>query len=248
MGGPVVQIGSLRGAEPAANTRRMAAASPIFTCSAILVAAGSSRRMGFDKLAAELAGIPVLRRTLDAFLAAESISEVVVVCPEERWKLLGEGNFPKPVKRVDGGENRQDSVVAGLAALALGAKFVAVHDGARPLVSPEDIDRCVLEAHRNRAAALARRVTETLKRSDSLDFSTEGVSRDHLWFMETPQVFEIPLLVDSYTDVAARGLSVTDEVSVMEAVGVRVKLVESARPNLKITTPADLALAEALLR
>lgn len=204
--------------------------------------------MGFDKLAAELAGIPVLRRTLDAFLAAESISEVVIVCPEERWPLLGDGGFPKPVKRVDGGENRQDSVVAGLAALALESTFVAVHDGARPLVSPEDIDRCVAEASENRAAALARRVTETLKRSDSLDFSTEGVSRDLLWFMETPQVFEIPLLVDSYTEVAARGLTVTDEVSVMESVGVRVKLVESTRPNLKITTPADLALAEALLR
>lgn len=226
----------------------MAAAPPIPTCSAILVAAGSSRRMGFDKLAAELAGIPVLRRTLEAFLAADSISEVVIVCPEERWKLLEGGDFQKPVKRVDGGENRQDSVVTGLSALALESNFVAVHDGARPLVSPEDIDRCVAEAQGNRAAALARRVTETLKRSDSLGFSTEGVSRDLLWFMETPQVFEIPLLVDSYTDVAARGLTVTDEVSVMEAVGVRVKLVESTRPNLKITTPADLALAEALLR
>jgi 2-C-methyl-D-erythritol 4-phosphate cytidylyltransferase len=226
----------------------MAAVSPIPNCSAILVAAGSSRRMGFDKLAAELAGMPVLRRTLEAFLAAESISEVVIVCPEERWKLLGEGNFAKPVRRVDGGENRQDSVVAGLSALDLASNIVAVHDGARPLVSPEDIDRCVAAAVEHRAAALARRVTETLKRSDALDFSTEGVSRELLWFTETPQIFEIPLLVDSYTDVMARGLTVTDEVSVMEAVGVRVKLIESTRPNLKITTPADLTLAEALLR
>lgn len=217
------------------------------TCSAILVAAGSSRRMGFDKLAAELAGVPVLRRTVEAFLAAESISEVIVVCPEERWPLL-DGNFAKPVKRVDGGELRQDSVIAGLSALALESNFVAVHDGARPLISPEDIDACVAAAMENRAAALARRVTETLKRADPLDFSTEGVSREHLWFMETPQVFEIRLLVDSYADVSSRNLTVTDEVSVMEAVGVRVKLVESKHPNLKITTPADLALAEAILR
>ncbi|GAA5127041.1 2-C-methyl-D-erythritol 4-phosphate cytidylyltransferase [Luteolibacter yonseiensis] len=218
------------------------------SCSAILVAAGSSRRMGFDKLAVELAGVPVLRRTVEAFLAAESISEVVVVCPEERWRLLDGGDFAKPVRRVDGGENRQDSVVAGLSALSLESNFVAVHDGARPLVSPEDIDACVAEAVEYRAAALARRVTETLKRSDPLDFSTEGVSREQLWFMETPQVFEIRLLVDSYADVASRNLTVTDEVSVMEAVGVRVKLVESRHPNLKITTPADLALAEAILR
>lgn len=204
--------------------------------------------MGFDKLAAELAGIPVLRRTLEAFLAAESIAEVVIVCPEERWGLLGGTDFPKPVRRVEGGENRQDSVVAGLAALSLESNFVAVHDGARPLVSPEDIDHCVAAAQQNGAAALARRVTETLKRSDTLDFNTEGISREQLWFMETPQVFEIPVLVDAYADVSARRIAVTDEVSVMEAVGVRVKFIESTRPNLKITTPADLALAEALLR
>jgi 2-C-methyl-D-erythritol 4-phosphate cytidylyltransferase len=241
------EIGSLRGGEAAAKTAGMTTISPHSTCSAILVAAGASRRMGFDKLAAELAGMPVLRRTLEAFLAAESIAEVVVVCPQDRWQLLG-GNFPKPVKRVDGGESRQDSVVAGLTALSLDSRFVAVHDGARPLVSPTDIDRCVAAAEKNRAAALARRATETLKRSDALDFSTEGVSREQLWFMETPQVFEIPMLVAAYAEVAARGHTVTDEVSAMEAVGVRVKFVESTRPNLKITTPADLALAEALLR
>ncbi|MES2661267.1 MAG: 2-C-methyl-D-erythritol 4-phosphate cytidylyltransferase [Verrucomicrobiota bacterium] len=224
----------------------MPADEPTRTCSAILVAAGSSRRMGFDKLSAELGGVPVLRKTLEAFLAAESIAEIVVVCPEERWELLGE-NFSKPVKRVDGGAQRQDSVMAGLSALSLGSMLVAVHDGARPLVSPEDIDRCVRAASENRAAALARRVTETLKRSDAVDFSTEGVSREHLWFMETPQVFEIPLLMDAYAEVTARGLAITDEVSALEVIGVGVKLVESTHPNLKITTPADLALAAALL-
>ena len=90
-------------------------------------------------------------------------------------------------------------------------------------------------------------MTETLKRSDAVDFSKEGVSREHLWFMETPQVFEIPLLMDAYAEVAARGLAITDEVSALEAIGVGVKLVESTHPNLKITTPADLALAAALL-
>ncbi|MES2475807.1 MAG: 2-C-methyl-D-erythritol 4-phosphate cytidylyltransferase [Verrucomicrobiota bacterium] len=225
----------------------MTASEPTRNCSAILVAAGSSRRMGFDKLAAPLGGVPVLRRTLEAFMEAASIVEIVVVCPPERLELI-EGNFTKPVRCVTGGETRQDSVMAGLAALSLGSALVAVHDGARPLVSPADIDRCVAAASENRAAALARRVTETLKRSDPVDFSTEGVSREHLWFMETPQVFEIPLLVDAYAEVAARGLIVTDEVSVMEAVGMRVKFVESTSPNLKITTPADLALAEALSR
>ncbi len=202
--------------------------------------------MGFDKLASPLGGLPVLRRTLEAFLAAESIAEVVVVCPQERWELL-DGDFTKPVKRVDGGTDRQDSVAAGLAALSPDSRFVAVHDGARPLVSPEDIDRCVAAAVEHRAAALARRVTETLKRSDADDFSSAAVSREQLWFMETPQVFAISLLRQAYQAVASQGLAVTDEVSALEAIGARVKLVVSRHPNLKITTPADLALAEALL-
>ena len=224
------------------------AATPLTrACSAILVAAGSSQRMGFDKLTSPLAGIPVLRRTLDAFLAADSIAEIVVVCPEERWELLG-GGYSKPVRRVDGGVDRQDSVMAGLAALSAQTGLVAVHDGARPLVAPADIDRCVAAALEFRAAALARRVTETLKRSDAADFSAGAVSRENLWFMETPQVFEIPLLLEAYEAVAAQGLTVTDEVSAMEAIGVQVKFIESIQPNLKITTPADLALAEALLR
>jgi 2-C-methyl-D-erythritol 4-phosphate cytidylyltransferase len=203
--------------------------------------------MGFDKLASPLAGVPVLRRTLDAFLTADSIAEIVVVCPAERWELL-DGGFSKPVSRVDGGADRQDSVMAGLAALSAQTDLVAVHDGARPLVSPADIDRCVAAALEFRAAALARRVTETLKRSDAADFSAGAVSRENLWFMETPQVVEIPLLLEAYEAVTAQGLAVTDEVSAMEAIGIQVKFIESIQSNLKITTPADLALAEALLR
>ena len=203
--------------------------------------------MGFDKLTSLLAGIPVLRRTLDAFLAADSIAEIVVVCPAERWELLS-GEFSKPIRRVDGGANRQDSVVAGLTALSAQTNLVAVHDGARPLITPTDIDLCVAAALQYRAAALARRVTETVKRSDETDFSAGAISRENLWFMETPQVFEIPLLLKAYQVVATQGLAVTDEVSAMEAIGVQVKFIESIQPNLKITTPADLALAEALLR
>jgi 2-C-methyl-D-erythritol 4-phosphate cytidylyltransferase len=219
---------------------------PSPSCTAVLVAAGSSRRMGFDKLAADLDGQSVLRRTLGNFLAAESIAAVVIVCPEERWQLLGTDRFTKPVSRVDGGENRQDSVAAGLAVVS--TDYVAVHDGARPLVSPADIDRCVAVAHEHRAAALARRVTETLKRSDAENFATAAISREQVWFMETPQIFETALLRQAYAAVVAGGLTVTDEVSAMEMLKVPVKLVESSSPNIKITTPADLALAAALLK
>lgn len=204
--------------------------------------------MGFDKLASPLGGVPVLRRTLEVLLAAESVEEIVVVCPQSRWQLLGGPDFSKPLRRVDGGRDRQDSVAAGLAALDPSAVLVAVHDGARPLVAAADVDRCVAAAARHGAAALARRVTETLKRSDPEDFSADAVSREHLWFMETPQVFEVGLLREAYATVLAAGLSVTDEVSAIAALGRRVKFVESTAPNPKITTPADLALAEALFR
>lgn len=217
------------------------------SCAAIIVAAGSSRRMGMDKLAWPLAGVPVLRRTLEAFLKAPSIHSVVIVCPEERWKLLDGMDFTKPVLRTDGGAERQESVMNGLAALGPDVRFVAVHDGARPLVSPTDIDACVAAAVIHRASALARRATETMKRSDAEGFCVESVSRENLWSMETPQVFESALLREAYHHVATRGLAVTDEVSAVQQTGAEVKFIESMHPNLKITTPADLALAEALM-
>ncbi len=201
--------------------------------------------MGFDKLAAELGGVPVLRRTVEAFLAADSIESVVIVCPEVLWSLLDGIELNKSITRVDGGRDRQDSVAAGLAKIS--SHYVAVHDGARPMVSPDDINRCVAAATMHQAATLARRVTETLKRSDDEGFSNESVSRDNLWIMETPQIFGIALLNEAYANVAAAELEVTDEVSALESIGVRAKLVESKYPNLKITTPADLTLAEALL-
>lgn len=225
----------------------MSSPLPHRSCAAIIVAAGSSRRMGMDKLAWPLAGGPVLRRTLEAFLKAQSIQSVVIVCPEDRWKLLDGVDFNKPVLRVDGGAERQDSVINGLAALDGEARFVAVHDGARPLVSPRDIDACVAAAVTHRAASLARRATETMKRSDAEGFCTESVNRENLWCMETPQVFETALLREAYRNVLAQGHAVTDEVSAVQQTGVEVKFIESMYANLKITTPADLALAEALM-
>ena len=215
------------------------------SCAAIIVAAGSSRRMGFDKLAAELLGRSVLRRSVDAFMAAEGISRVIVVTPEDRFGALGK-DFPKPLLRADGGTERQHSVESGLAEVE--EDLVAVHDGARPLVSPEAIDACIAAAADHQAAALARQATETMKRADDAGFTVESVSRDQLWFMETPQIFDTALLRRAYAAVREKGLIVTDEVSAVEAIGVPTKLVNSPAPNPKITVPADIMLAAALLR
>ena len=212
---------------------------------AVIVAAGSSRRAGFDKLAAHLDGAPVLRRSVDAFVAAGAAA-VVVVCPESRWVETGlaAAAFPVPVSRVDGGAERQDSVAAGLAALPAGTCMVAVHDGARPLITPEGIRACLAAADETGAAACAHPVVDTLKRADATSFSLpEKVSRDNLWGMETPQIFRLELLLQAYDFVKAHALVVTDEVSAVEAMGVPTRLV-SGGVNLKITLPGDLELAE----
>ena len=203
--------------------------------------------MGFDKLAAPLAGMPVLQRTLEVFLTAECISEIIVVCPLQRWEWLTHAGSAKAVRHVPGGATRQESVANGLAALSPTATLVAVHDGARPLVSVEDIARCVVAAREFGAVSLARRVTETLKRADADDFNAHAIAREQLWFMETPQVFAVPLLREAYAVVRANALSVTDEVSAVQAIGGRVKFIEASSPNPKITLPADLQLAAAIL-
>ncbi len=212
---------------------------------AVIVAAGSSRRAGFDKLAALLDGVPVLRRSVDAFVSAGAAA-VVVVCPPTRWEETGLASaaFPIPVLRVDGGAERQDSVAAGLAALPEGTRMVAVHDGARPLVTPAGIRACLEAAEETGAAACAHPVVDTLKRADARGYSLpEPVSREHLWGMETPQMFNLALLQRAYAHVTEQGLVVTDEVSAVESVGVPTRLVQVGA-NLKITLPGDLELAE----
>ena len=212
---------------------------------AVIVAAGSSRRAGFDKLAAPLAGLPVLRRSVDAFIAAGAAA-VVVVCPQSRWEETGlaAAEFPVPVSRVDGGVERQDSVAAGLAALPAGTRMVAVHDGARPLITPQGIQACLAAAGSTGAAACAHPVVDTLKRADADGCALpEKVSRENLWGMETPQIFRLDLLRQAYDYVKAHQLVVTDEVSAVEALGVATRLVQGGA-NLKITLPGDLELAE----
>ncbi len=216
---------------------------------AVIVAAGNGRRAGFDKLAASLEGLPVLRRSVDAFVAA-GCGAVVVVCPAERWEAVGlaEAEFPIPVLRVEGGAERQDSVAAGLAVLPLAVRWVAVHDGARPLITPEGIRACLEAASRTGAAACAHPVVDTLKRVDAEGRTLpEPVSREGLWGMETPQIFDRRLLELAYAEVKVRGLVVTDEVSAMEAIGIATVLVQVGA-NMKITLPGDLELAACLWR
>jgi 2-C-methyl-D-erythritol 4-phosphate cytidylyltransferase len=220
--------------------------------SAILVAAGSSRRMGFDKLAADLAGESVLVRSILAFEACPGIAEIRVVTNPEKFAGVAAAvarlGITKFVETLPGGAERHLSVNAGLSRVDPDCDLVAVHDAARPLVTPAAISRCIAAAAEGGAATLAHRVADTLKRGNTAGEVVEAVSREDLWAMETPQIFSTVLLREAYTAVLARGELVTDEVSAVAALGHPVKLVENPEPNLKITVPGDLAVAEAVLR
>jgi 2-C-methyl-D-erythritol 4-phosphate cytidylyltransferase len=218
---------------------------------AIIVAAGGSRRMGFDKLFATIVGRPVIAHTIGAFERAGSVGEIIVIGREDRLDeikaIVRDENFKKVRSIVPGGKHRQDSVRAGLDHLAAGAKYVAVHDAARALITPEQIE-CVLEQCRMHAAAsLAEPISDTLKYADSEFFVTGPVDRHQLYAMQTPQVFERPLIEDAYRAVYAENVSVTDEVSAVERLGRKVILVPNKDLNFKITYPRDLNLAEFVL-
>ena len=218
---------------------------------AIIVAAGDSRRMGFDKLFATIVGRPVIAHTIGAFERAGSVGEIIVIGREDRLDeikaIVRDENFKKVRSIVPGGKHRQDSVRAGLDHLAAGAKYVAVHDAARPLITPEQIE-CVLEQCRMHAAAsLAEPISDTLKYADSEFFVTGPVDRHQLYAMQTPQVFERTLIEDAYRAVYAENVSVTDEVSAVERLGRKVILVPNKDLNFKITYPRDLNLAEFVL-
>jgi 2-C-methyl-D-erythritol 4-phosphate cytidylyltransferase len=219
--------------------------------SAIIVAAGSSRRMGFNKLTALLGGKPVLQRTLLAFDQCDAIHEIILVGGDEVRELVttwqDNALFHKPIRVVAGGAERHLSVNEGLRQINSDTDIVAVHDGARPLITPEQITRCIAKAHEVRAVACARPVTETLKRASAEGVISGSIDRDGAWVMETPQVFDRALLCEAYARVIRDGLLVTDEVSAVQHLGVPVFVLDNPWPNPKITHPSDLPLAEKLL-
>ncbi|MEY2549379.1 MAG: 2-C-methyl-D-erythritol 4-phosphate cytidylyltransferase [Verrucomicrobiota bacterium] len=218
---------------------------------AIIVAAGNSQRMGFDKLLALLGDKPVLAHTIDAFERTASVNEIILVARPDRLRefeeLVRQNNFKKVDRVIAGGEQRQDSVRAGLEQLNAKATFVAVHDAARPLVTPEQIERLLELARQHGGAALAEPITNTVKRADENLVVTGSVPRESLYAMQTPQIFARHLLDKAYAAVAANNLSVTDEVSALELLGAKVVLLPNDEWNVKITYPRDLLLAQTVL-
>ena len=221
-------------------------------CSVVIVSAGLARRMGgIDKVLAPLGELPVLVHTLYAFQDCPSIGEIIVVAREdlvvEVGRLCKEFNLDKVRKVIVGGKERIHSVQAGLRETDPEADLIAIHDGARPLVTQEIIRDTVTRASLTGAAAPAVPLTDTVKRSED-GLTVETVDRSRLWAVQTPQVFEAGLIKGAIQKALEDGELLTDDCGAVERLGMRVTLTEGSRENLKITTPLDLVLGEAILQ
>jgi len=221
---------------------------------AIIAAAGSGSRMASDrpKQFLQLAGIPIIFHTLKAFEQCESIQEVIVVLPAEEsagfLALAGKFQIRKLSKVVPGGATRAESVKRGLLAVrGATAEIVAVHDGVRPFVTPEEIDRTVTAAREHGAAILVAPATDTIKQVDR-GVVTRTLERSELRHALTPQCFRYELLRRAYDRADLGDTTLTDDSALVERLGEKVFVIEGSARNIKITTRGDLLLAEALLK
>lgn len=216
----------------------------------IVVAAGSSTRMGQNKMLLPLCGVPVLVRTLKAFEACDKISNIILVAKEDellQYSRLCEAYMLTKVKDIlIGGKSRQESVLCGMKRLTKTDKKVLIHDGARPLVSGEVINRVICGLENFSAVVPAVKVKDTIKQIDENGFVIKTVKRDDLVQVQTPQGVYADKYLDALKD---KDLSIfTDDVSILESVGERVISVEGDYKNLKITTVEDITMAEAFLK
>ncbi|MFZ5596962.1 MAG: 2-C-methyl-D-erythritol 4-phosphate cytidylyltransferase [Bacillota bacterium] len=220
---------------------------------AVVVAAGRSSRMGgVNKQMACLSGIPVLARSLYAMDQVEILDGIVLVAPPDGVREFTESAMGWGVKKlaavVPGGSSRQQSVFIGLRAVPGGCGTVIIHDGARPLVSKRETGDLISAAVKYGAATLAVPVKDTVKVAGADNFVAGTPDRKKLWLTLTPQGFSFKELLEAHQAAQREGLAYTDDASLMEAAGLRVKLVAGSYSNIKITTPEDLAVAEALLK
>lgn len=222
---------------------------PTQYCGAVIVAAGSASRMGgIDKVMAPLGGEPMILRTVRAFEDCEAVKEIVIVTREDLMGPIAEicSGFTKIRSVVQGGSSRQESVKLGLLAFSKEVRLAAVHDGARPLVSGELIDKVIRAAHSYGAAAPAIPVKDTIKIFEG-GFIAATPDRSTLRAVQTPQVMDRDLLLGALEKAEQEGTALTDDCSAVEHIGMRVRLVEGEERNLKVTTPLDLKIAELLL-
>jgi len=219
--------------------------------SAIIAAGGSGSRMKKrgGKQLLKLLGKPVVIWTLEAFERAKSITDVIVVIDKSKMKvmkqLIAKFKIRKVTALVAGGETRADSVTNGIKAIDPSTSIIAIHDGARPLINPELIDAAVREAGIYGAVVVAVKAKDTIKTASAKGFVDRTLPRSILWQAQTPQVFKREVLQKAYRNENRHKF--TDDASLVEADGIKVKILTGDYSNLKLTTPEDLHFAEAIL-
>ena len=218
---------------------------------AVIVAGGSGVRFGGDKLMAELGKTPVLARSLMAFERSSLISEIVLVTRQDMTEAAGRlcrgYGVTKLSVIVPGGETRLLSSLAGVMAVSPETELIAIHDGARPLVTEKIIEDAVWGAYRHGAAAAAVAVKDTIKQAEG-GVVTKTPDRKSLFAVQTPQCFQADIIRGALSDAAKNAPDITDDCMAVERLGGGVYLTPGSEENLKITTPLDMAVAEAILK
>lgn len=222
------------------------------TCSAVVLAAGSSQRMGQEKTLMTVGGMPVLVRTLLAFEKSEHVDEIIVVTRVDRIEDTAElchGNGISKLKMViGGGATRMESALAGVSACNKDAKLIAIHDGARPLITQELISRTVYAAEKYISAVPVIPSTDTLKTVDENGVIIDTPDRSRIFRVQTPQIFHADMIKGALTKAAKDRLPITDDCSAMDMMGVKTHVVEGDPDNIKLTTPNDIVVAEAIIK
>ena len=223
--------------------------------SAVIAAAGQGKRFGdgLPKQFLPLGGKPVLAYSIETFSNSDLIGEIIIVVPDDwaravKTNIVDRFAFPKVTKIIPGGSERQDSVLNGFNSLSGKPDIVAVHDGARPLVSIELLEEVIREASACGAALAALPSNDTIKKSSPDLYVDSTVARESLWSAQTPQAFRYDLLKNALSKAAEDGFRGTDESLLVERTGVKVKIVKGSPYNIKITTPEDLRLGELILK
>lgn len=222
-----------------------------FFTSAIIAASGNSTRMGFkySKQFIDLNGKTVIERTLTEFEKCDLIDEIIVVCRDiDRDEIMSiASKFSKYKAVVRGGDTRAISVMNGVTACSDEAQFFAIHDGARPLITADEISSVVTKAYETKAATLGTSVTDTIKIVDENNTIKSTPNRANLRAVQTPQVFEKELYLRAIDNSVKNNLSVTDDCSMVEALGEKVEVVMGSAENIKLTTAIDIVFAKAIL-
>jgi len=222
--------------------------------SAIIVAAGKSIRMNDTtrKQYLDLAGRPILAYSVMAFDACDLIDKIFLVIPKEdieycRKNILSLLELKNGLDLVPGGEQRQNSVYNGLQAIDKKTDTVVIHDGVRPFIQPEQLESCILGARKFGACILGIPVSDTIKCVAKSGFIKKTLARDNIWLAQTPQAFKYELIIRAHETARRDGYTCSDDASLVERLGVDVRIISGSKNNIKITVREDLVVARAML-